>query len=306
MNLPIPENFARTYREMLGEAGDRWLADLPGKIKELERRWDIQVLAHFELSYNYVARAVRSDGEAVVLKLGYPNRELTSEIAALRHLDGRGIVRLFEASAEEGALLIERLEPGLPLVDLSDDAEATRIAAQVMRSLWTPAPTGPKHELIPIESWYEGFNRLRKTFHGGTGLFPAHLVDRAEQLYLELTQSSGGPMLLHGDLHHWNILSAQRAPWLALDPKGIIGEAEYEVGAFLRNPKPDLVGVETLLKALPRRLAIFQEMLGFDPQRLLAWSLYQAVLSAWWTYEDHHHLAEPMIAFAEGHLVLMK
>ncbi len=305
MRFPIPENFARTYIEMHGEAGSAWLAQLPDQIAGLEQRWQIQVHAPYSLSYNYVAPAVRVDGEKVVLKIGYPDRELVSEITALRHYAGKGIVRLLEADPNLGAFLIERLEPGVPLTEHPDDDQATRIAAQVMLDLWIPGPANSEGRLLSVDLWSRGFKRLRDQFNGGTGPMPAHLVERAEHIYEELQADLAPPMLLHGDLHHWNILSAQRAPWLALDPKGIIGEPAYEVGALLRNPWPDMDGVVELLRRLPRRLDIFEEMLGFDRQRMLAWSMYQAVLSSWWTYEDHHKVGEEMIAFAEAHIPLL-
>jgi streptomycin 6-kinase len=62
----------------------------------------------------------------------------------------------------------------------------------------------------------------------------------AESLFRELIASSESPVLLHGDLHHFNILSARRQPWLAIDPKGVAGEPAYEPGALLRNPNPEL------------------------------------------------------------------
>jgi streptomycin 6-kinase len=93
-------------------------------------------------------------------------------------------------------------------------------------------------------------------------------------------------VLLHGDLHHWNILSATRQPWLSLDPKGVVGEREYEVGALIRNPDLDTFSDAELRRVQIRRLDIFAEMLGFDRQRMLAWGLAQAVLSAWWAMED--------------------
>ena len=306
MRFPIPENFARTYIEMHGEAGSAWLAQLPDRIGDLEQRWNFQVQAPYSLSYNYVAPAVRAKGEKVVLKIGFPDRELVSEITALQHYAGRGIVQLLEDDADLGAFLIERLEPGIPLTDHPDDDEATRIAAQVMLDLWIPAPANAEGRLLTVDSWSKGFRRLRDQFDGGTGPMPAQLVERAERIYAELQADLAEPMLLHGDLHHWNILSAKRAPWLALDPKGVLGETAYEVGALLRNPWPDMDGVTVLLRRLPRRLDIFEEMLGFDRQRMLAWSMYQAVLSSWWTYEDHHQVGKEMIAFAEAHIPLLK
>jgi streptomycin 6-kinase len=101
------------------------------------------------------------------------------------------------------------------------------------------------------------------------------------------------PVLLHGDLHHWNILAAGRQPWLALDPKGIVGEPAYEVGALLRNP--DLMP----LQVQERRVDQLTAELGFDRYRILGWGIAQAVLSAWWSYEDHGHGWESAVACAE-------
>ena len=304
MPYQIPDTFGRMYANMFGEAGEQWTAALPGLLSSLEARWSIRLLAPYPLSYNYVAPAVRADGQPVVLKVGYPHNELISEMHALRHYAGRGIVQLHEADEALGAMLLERVEPGRPLVELVDqgqDDAATRAAAQVMQALWIPAPPDPEGKLLTAVRWGKGFQRLRAAFNGGTGPFPAPLVDRAERIFRELLDSSAAPALLHGDLHHWNIISAARAPWLALDPKGLVAEPAYEAGALLRNPWPKREQVDLLLRCLPRRLDILHEMLGLDRQRMLLWTFAQAVLSAWWTYEDHHEVSDTMLMFAQGH-----
>lgn len=233
----------------------------------------------------------------VVLKVGVPNPELTSEIAALQHFNGEGAVKLFAAIPEDGALLLEKLEPGEPVLDLDDDRSATSIAAGLIRQLHRPPPeNGP---FPSITDWGRGLDRLRATFKGGNGPFPARLVDRAEQLIAELVISQGEPVLLHADLHHWNVLSAGRSEWLAIDPKGLIGEREYEAGAWLRNPIPALLDWTDARQIIRRRVDLFVEILGFDRQRMLAWSLYQAVLAAWWSYEESDPDWRVMIHIAE-------
>jgi streptomycin 6-kinase len=248
------------------------------------------------LSYNYVAPAVDVGGTPVVLKVGFPTRELTTEIEALRLFDGRGAVRLLEADTERGALLLERLEPGTPLTAIEDDALATAFAARVMRSLWRPPPPG--HAFPSVADWARGMERLRRRFDGGCGPFPSALVRRAEDLFDELLGSMSEPVLLHGDLHHDNILAAQRQPWLAIDPKGVVGEPAYEVGAFLRNPLPQLLEGASPERLLARRLDQLAAELGFDRGRLRDWALAQAVLSGWWSFEDHGRGWENAIACA--------
>ncbi len=294
----VPDGLVGTIVELYGETGIEWLNRLPSLLADCAQRWSLRVLPPFDpLSYNYVAPAVRADGTDVVLKLGVPNPELLTEIEALRLFDGCGIVRLLDADPDQGILLLERLKPGTLLSSLADDAQATSIAAQVMQQLWRPAPES--HPFPTVSRWAAGLQRLRDRFDGGTGPFPAAWVERAERLFAELIESMGEPVLLHGDLHHFNILAAERQPWLALDPKGVVGEPEYEVGALLRNPFPHILGVPQASRVLARRVDQLAEELGFDRERLVGWGVAQAVLSAWWSFEDHGHGWEPGIALAE-------
>jgi streptomycin 6-kinase len=293
--VSLPDQFARAMVEVHGAAGAEWLSELPSRIAACARRWSLTVLPPFApLSYNYVAPAVRADGAPVVLKLGVPNPELTTEIAALRLCNGQGIVQLLDANPEQGALLLERLTPGTALSRLTDDEKATSIAAQVMRQIWQPVP--PEHSFPTVAQWAAGLARLRQQFGGATGPFPTRLVEEAEALFAELIDSMAEPVLLHGDLHHDNILAAARQPrltrrplWLALDPKGLVGEPAYEVGALLRNPAPQLLAQPQPGRILARRVYQLAEELGFDRARLRGWGLAQAVLSAWWSFEDHGH-----------------
>jgi streptomycin 6-kinase len=302
--MDLPDSFVRTLSEAFGAKGVAWLKRLPALVAECERRYALTILPPFALSYNYVAPAVRADGADVALKLGVPNPELLTEIVALRHYGGRGIVQLLDADEEQGILLLERLKPGTTLLSLADDEEATAIAAQVMGRLWRPPPAG--HSFPSVARWAAGMARLRHEFDGGSGPFPARLVALAEALFADLLGSMGGPVLLHGDLHHENILRAERQPWLALDPKGVVGEPAYEVGALLRNPLPQLLSWTRPERVQARRVDILAEILGFDRQRMVAWGVAQAVLSAWWSYEDHGHGWEPAIACAELLAKLMK
>lgn len=103
-------------------------------------------------------------------------------------------------------------------------------------------------------------------------------------------------MLVHGDLHHFNILSASRRPWVAIDPKGLAAEPAYEVGALLRNPAPERY---LDLAVQKRRVELLATELGFDRHRIIGWGLGQAVLSAWWIYEDAGAGWESAMACAE-------
>ena len=300
---PLPIEFITRIQNTFGSEGDTWLQQLPTILQDCAGGWSLTLLPPFEpLSYNYVAPARRSDGSLVVLKVGVPNSELWSELAALELMAGRGAVRLLDSRRAWGALLLEQLIPGTPLSSLKDDEEATRVAAGVMADLWQPVPA--EHPFPSVARWALGLVRLRERFNGGSGPFPESLVATAETLYADLLPSMEAPMVLHGDLHHENIVAARRQPWLALDPKGLVGEPAYEVGALLRNPIPGLMQAPDPGLILDRRVRILSETLGFDRQRLIAWGLAQAVLSAWWDIEDSTQGWEHPIGCAQ-HLARM-
>jgi streptomycin 6-kinase len=299
-SLNLPDSFKLTVIGAFAD-GEKWLESLPGLITECERRWHITAGPAFLLSFNYAAPAITEDGNEVVLKLGVPNPELSAEIEALRCYAGGAAVRLLDFDKERGFLLLERLSPGKTLSSLEDDEQATRIAAQIMSALWQPLLL--PHSFPTVATWFKGLQRLRQRFDGGTGPFPANLVALAEGLSEEFLSSSQSSVLLHGDLHHFNILSAQRQPWIAIDPKGVAGEPAYEVGALLRNPSDRFC---TDIQIQRRRVALLVEELGFDKERIVGWGIAQAVLSGWWSYEDCGEGWESAFACADVLARLMK
>jgi streptomycin 6-kinase len=104
-------------------------------------------------------------------------------------------------------------------------------------------------------------------------------------VYQDLTLSQGTTMLLHGDLQHYNVLFDHERGWVAIDPKGVVGELEYEVGALLRNPF-ELPELYTNAAIFNRRLEILTDLLHLDHSRALNWARAQSVLSRIWTIED--------------------
>jgi streptomycin 6-kinase len=279
--MNLPEDFINTMRNAFGDAGRRFLAELPARIQDAEQRWGLSGIHPVDnLSYNYVARARRGDQD-LILKIGVPNVELTSEMEALRLYDGRGACRLFECDEALGLLLIERLKPGRMLAALTDDEQATLIAAQVMRQIRRAAPAAGK--FLSLRKWFEALERLRAGFDGGTGPLPVRVVETAEGLVQELFARGEPDVLLHGDFHHYNVLESERG-WLVIDPKGVIGPAGYEVGPLLLNPF-DLLQRPDPRRVQQRRIQILAEQLGFEREYVRAWGIAHAVLSACWSIE---------------------
>ncbi len=284
--LAIPPNFSKAIVDVHGNVGREWLVRLPVLLQAIRERWQLQLGPPFEhTTYSYLVGVALKDGTPAVLKASVPGRAVDLEAAALRAFAGRGVVRLLHAETDSGVLLLERLEPGTSLSDIQDDAAATRAAIAVMREIRTPAPLSG---FFPTTAeWAAGLARLRSRFGGGTGPFPTRLVVAAERVFEELHASATESELLHGDLHHGNILAATRHPWLAVDPKGVIGEPAYEVGALLRNPMPALLRTPNPRVCLARRVAQLSDELEIDRYRVAGYAFAQAVLASWWQFEDH-------------------
>ena len=100
----------------------------------------------------------------------------------------------------------------------------------------------------------------------------------------ELCASANERVVLHGDLHHDNILRSTREPWLAIDPNGIVGDPGYEVGALLFNPDPDDRD-EALTALVPSRVEQLAEEWGMPAERVVAWGFVKAVMSEVWSAE---------------------
>jgi streptomycin 6-kinase len=282
MNLP-PE-FISIIQNTYREDGYAFLKALPDLILEASTRWNLtNVQPAPTLSYNFVAFAKRGN-EQVVLKMGVPNDEMESEIEALRLFNGEGACRLIDCDEEKSWLLLERLHPGVMLSTLESDEEATTIAAEVMQKIWRPAPEN--QVFIRLSDWFDGLKELRVMFNGGTGPLNEKLVERVEGSVKEFLAENHRPVLMHGDFHHYNILSSERG-WLVIDPKGVIGPACYEVGPFLINPWGELLSGRDYQVMTKRRIDILHERLGFERERIHKWGLAHAILSAWWSIEDN-------------------
>jgi len=294
----IPEDFACFMIELFGEEGRAWLDRLPIILAACEERWNLTIGAPVgNLSFNYVAPAVLSDGTKVIVKTGLTD-EFPSQPEALRRFDGHGMVQLLAYDEHDAAMLLERLKPGTSLRAVEDDEAAISAAADVMRKIWRPLPQ--RHYPFPtVCDWGKGFARVRKRYDGGTGPFPSAMFGKAEKLYAELSASMAESVLLHGDLHQDNILSAEREPWLAVDPKGVIGEPAFETGALLRNFWPDILVIPNQKQLMARRLDQLSAELGFDRERIYDWGFSKAVLSVVWGIEDTGKLENEGFYFVE-------
>ena len=223
----------------------------------------------------------RRDGTDAVLKIFKPVSDEALGATALLHFGPAGAVRVLNHAPD--AVLLERLVPGTSLntlVHVGGDDEAIAISCDVIKAIQRPEL--PSAGFPSIEEWGHGFAWYRESCDSR---LPPPIVAEAKATFFDLAGSQDLRFLLHGDLHHDNILFDHRLGWRAIDPKGVIGEASYETGAMLRNPAghPAIYGDP---RVIDRRVSIFVERLGLDRQRVLAWNFVQFVLSQIWIIQD--------------------
>ncbi|MDX6197210.1 MAG: streptomycin 6-kinase [Actinomycetota bacterium] len=243
---------------------EQWAADLPSTVRALADRWHLQVGEPFEPGgeCSWVAPVVRS-GEQLVLKVGWWHAEAEHEAEALRFWDGDGAVRLVDATASAGtlALLLERCQPGAPLKDLPEPEQDT-IVAGLLRGLWrTPPPGSVFRPLAQMcDEWAAKARSSYEDREADRGL-----VSEGVALFRQLPLDDVEPMLLCTDLHAQNVLSAEREPWLVIDPKPYVGDPAYDVTQHMLN-------CPERLAADPVGLAVrMADLTGLDARRVIQW-----------------------------------
>lgn len=238
--------------------------------------WNLEDLTlHFDGVRGKVYFATMG-GEPVALKIPPPGSESNRDFEALMHFADHGGVRVL--GHWNTAILMERVLPGAPLSDLvysGEDDRATGIVCDVAARLHH---AGSGTGFPPIPAWHSRYDRFKSQF-------PKGQYERAKALYTELAASQIKPTLLHGDLHHDNILKDDAQGWVAIDPKGYVGEPAYEFGCLLRNPGED-PAFFAIREIAQRRIDVIATKTGLDPARLLGWAYAQAVLSALWSFDD--------------------
>ncbi|HSK71137.1 MAG TPA: aminoglycoside phosphotransferase family protein [Pyrinomonadaceae bacterium] len=292
----LPLKFTEVILGAYREEGNLWIERLPEIIGEIEENWSLKAWKPFQnLSYHYVSPCVLTDGSEAVLKIGFPgdSRTVFSEIKILKFLGGKGAVKLLRFDEKRFCFLLEKLVPGenLKTIYQNEPSEAVKTAIEVMRKFWQNPPEN--HNFPTLEKWFEGFIEAEKIN------FAPNYVKKARMFFDELTANSKQQTLLHGDFHHENILSAEREPFLAIDPKGIVGDIGYDISVFLINQANWLKTESNLKGKLDFTILQFAEGFEIEPQNLRKWVFAHSVLSAWWTFEENCENWRDELAFTE-------
>jgi streptomycin 6-kinase len=263
------------WREAPG--GAEWLAALPSIVESCAEMWRLTVGAPFEDGHvSLVVPVEREDGTVAVLKVNFPADESAREPNALLHWDGRGAVRLIEHDESRRTLLVERCSPGTQLWTVEDD-EATQVAASVLRLLWRPPPDGHRFKALAEAAAFWAVEVPRDWEALGRP-FEQRLVNEAVAACRELVPDAEPAVVLHQDFHGGNVLRAGRLPWLAIDPKPLVGERAFDAASLLRDRRWEL-GQPGDAARIRRRLDVLTGDLGLDRERMRRWAIAHAL--AW-------------------------
>ena len=269
-NLTVPPGL-EWWRSEPG--GAEWLDRLPVLVAECAASWSLRIGEPYSGSnVSWVAPVELPDGVPAVLKLNFPEPESEREAEALACWAGEGAVRLLAEDEERRALLVERCVPGTLLWDEPGEDDAMRVAAGILRRLWRPPPDGHRFRLLGdlAAAWARELAEAP---------YERPLVDEAVSFLREAGLAQGEGVVLHQDFHGGNVLRATREPWLAIDPKPLVGEREFDTASLLRDRRPELQADPHPEARIRRRLDFLAAELDLDRERLRGWGIAHAL--AW-------------------------
>lgn len=276
--IAIPAEFAQGTVDREGPTGAAWLAELPGIVEELLGHWGC--VPDGEIMHGGVGVIVpvrRRARESAVLKVSFPHPGNVHEPDAFVAWGGCGAVLLHERDDERFAMLLERVQRST-LAEVEDGDEVVTVAGRLNRRLAVPAPPCLPRLCEQADAWEEQLCRDAEEL---TPALPRRVLDAAVATVRELGRAQPDT-LVHGDLHAGNILRADREPWLAVDPKGYVGDPAYDGGTLLKSRALILLAADDLRKAVHRVLDVFAEAAELDRERVQRWAQLHAVQAAFW------------------------
>jgi streptomycin 6-kinase len=253
------------------QQGREWLRGLPARVARCAEKWQLRLEPPYHQSFvSIVFPATLPGGSPAVLKIQWPHRESEHEHEALQLWNGKGAVQLLGYDAEEHALLLERCEPGDHLSS-ADAEQALDVLVELLPRLWIPA--GQPFRTLAEECGEWG-RRLPADWDLARRPFERALLDAALEAMDRLSSPGEAQVLLHQDLHGDNVLRARREPWLAIDPKPLVGEREFSLAPGIRSYE-----FGHSRTAVLHRLDRLSSALRLDRERCRLWALAQTL--AW-------------------------
>ena len=272
--------------------GNAFAQDLPARLSAYAAKWGLSAFAHVDYySVNCIFTCFSTQYGPAVLKIGHPSMETKTEYATLTAYGGRGFCRALAEDTENGVLLVERVSPGTQLRAEADADKRLAVFCGLWRNLHIPANGQP----YPTRAdWMHNAARDAKA-HPEYPELAIHM-EKALPIFESLRAAYPGEMLLHGDLHHDNILLSEQG-YVIIDPKGVIGDPVFDIPRFLINEFDDDL-TDACMQRLVYMIGELSKHLGIPEADLRRLAYVETVMCESWCAEGGNPaLAD--LAFAE-------
>ncbi|MEV5651282.1 aminoglycoside phosphotransferase family protein [Nocardia sp. NPDC052254] len=274
--IRLPKSLAHSKIAASGVTGREWIAGLPELLDGLVRQWSCVPdgpVAHGQVG---IVVPVRRRSRAAVIKVSFPRWADMCEADAYEVWDGAGAVRLYERADDRFAMMLER---GGGALASAGDEEALTIQGRLTRRLAVDAPAHLPQLSHQMSRWEREIRTATETLD--------HHLPRAAIDAALTTLREWGPhqpnTLVHGDLHDANILASGREPWLAIDPRGQVGDPAYDAFNVIRSPRfAPLLATADPRPGVLRLLDIYCAAADIDVEWARRWTQAGAVHEALW------------------------
>lgn len=280
----IPKAYFDHIQRVYGEAGRSWIARLPVLIKRAEIFWELKNLEIFEhLSYNLLLRGYSEKYGSIMLKIGVLNDEFRRELLFLKELKSNMYVKCFDVLVDEGMILMKLLKPGKRVNEINTLDERLSVAGSLLS--YTPIlALHPTYMKYHRSIFNETMARNKEKINDAS--LEARLK-RADNYYIELLNMHSDEVILHGDLHHENMIFDEDDGWQIIDPKGYLGIKVLEPGRYIINQIWE--DLEKSRDFTEETVVYLSKVLGYTTEILYKSAYVDCMLSSVWSLEDGYY-----------------
>jgi streptomycin 6-kinase len=279
MTVQIPVDFLALPNP--DETWQPWLDALPRLIRDVLQEWRLVPDGAVAAGACAVVVPVRDPyGTPAAAKFAWPHPEQRLEHLALQAWHGNGAVRLLRADPVRNVMLLERAQPAdLTTVPV---LQACEVVAGMYRRLHLPATPQFDRLSANCARWSRELLDLPRS-----APVPRRYVEQAASLARDFAADPATDgTLIHTDLHYFNVLAAEREPWLVIDPKPLSGDPLFEIAPLLWNRWDEVIASGDVRAAVRERFHAIVDLTGWDEDRARDWVVVREIVNVLWVIHD--------------------
>lgn len=262
--------------------GNTFYEQMLRHLDDYAEKWSLSSLQLIpSFSANVVFACYSEQVGHAILKIGQPSEMIWTEVSTLRQYKGQRFCKVYEADIDNGVILLERLQPGTTLRDESSLQQRLDVFCSLHSNLHIPAVEAEKFPTYI--GWVERITEYMGQRHDCPEL--SKHMQRARDICLSIASIYSQNLLLHGDLHHDNMLLGNDGDYVIIDPKGVIGDPVFDIPRFILNEfDEDITSalyekIDSIIWTLEKKLSI--------PNEIIRKCLYvETAMGMCWCVED--------------------